>query len=118
MPMAPKLEHLRRQPPLILLPGMGADERLFAPQRSEFPEMVVPRWIAPEPEESLAHYAERLARQVDPRTRCFVGGASFGGFVAMEMARHLDARAIFLIGSVRSPDELPRRVRALRPLRR
>jgi dephospho-CoA kinase len=45
-----------------------------------------------------------------------VGGASFGGFVAIELARHVDARACFLIGSVRSAEELPLRVRALRRL--
>jgi pimeloyl-ACP methyl ester carboxylesterase len=103
--------------PLILLSGMGADERLFAPQREAFPQLIVPRWIAPESNESLSKYAARLARQIEPAGPCFVGGASFGGFVALEMARHLQARACFLIGSIRSPDQLPLRIRALRACR-
>jgi pimeloyl-ACP methyl ester carboxylesterase len=104
--------------PLLLLSGMGADERLFKAQRDAFPQLIVPRWIPPELRESLPDYARRMARIVGPAGPCYVGGGSFGGFVAMEMARHLEARAVFLIGSVRSPNELPRRVRALRPLRR
>ena len=105
-------------PPLILLSGMGADERVFAPQLRAFGQLVVPNWIEAKPEESLASYAARLAAAVDPKRPCFVGGASFGGFVAMEMARRLDAMAVFLIGSARSPAELPLRVRALRRLSR
>jgi pimeloyl-ACP methyl ester carboxylesterase len=104
--------------PLILFPGIGADERLFEPQRNAFPQLVVPRWITPLPGESLAAYAGRFARDVDPGGPCYVGGASFGGFVAIEVARHLDARGCFLIGSARGPDELPLRIRSLRRLRR
>lgn len=32
--------------PLILLPGMAADERLFAPQRAAFPRLLVPAFPA------------------------------------------------------------------------
>lgn len=104
--------------PLILFPGMGADARLFAPQREAFPQLVVPPWLRPERGESLAAYAERFSRTIDPGVECFVGGASFGGFVAIEAARHLRAKACFLIGSARGPDELPLRIQALRRGRR
>src|SRR4051794_30719168 len=93
--------------PLILLSGMAADERLFAPQRAAFPHLVVPAWIEPLAKEPLPAYAARLARQVDPGRPCIVGGASFGGLVALEMAHYLQARACVLISSVRSPRELP-----------
>ena len=33
---------------------------VFAPQRSSFPTLVVPRWIAPVPSESLPAYAGRF----------------------------------------------------------
>jgi pimeloyl-ACP methyl ester carboxylesterase len=101
--------------PLILLSGMAADERLFAPQRQAFPHLIVPRWIEPLEKESIPSYARRLAKQTNPRSGCFVGGASFGGIVALEMARHLDAKACFLICSVRSPRELPLWIRLMRP---
>ena len=78
----------------------------------------MPKWIPPQPDDSIASYARRVAADLNITGPCFVGGASFGGFVAIELARHVDARACVLIGSVRSPAELPRRVRALRGLGR
>src|SRR5262249_31558356 len=102
-------------PPLFLLPGMGADNRLFQSQLETFPNAVVPSWLAPEPRESLAEYAHRFADVLRPSGPCFVGGASFGGFVALEMAPHLNALGCFLIGSARGPAEMPNRIRWLRP---
>jgi pimeloyl-ACP methyl ester carboxylesterase len=106
---------MRDNVPLILLSGMAADERLFAPQRAAFPHLLVPAWIEPLPQELLPSYAARLARRIDPGRPCVVGGASFGGIVALEMAAHLQARACVLISSVRSPGELPWWYRLLRP---
>src|SRR5204863_6450986 len=91
--------------PLLLLPGMGTDERLFRYQKEAFPTLIVPPWIEPLAGESLSHYAAHLARIVDPGVPCFIGGASFGGIVALEMANHLHARACFLIASVSSPEQ-------------
>jgi pimeloyl-ACP methyl ester carboxylesterase len=106
-------------PPLILFSGMGADERVFRPQIEAFPNIVVPRWPAPRPDDTLCAYAQRLGKQVDPGRPCFVGGASFGGMIAIEVARHLpNVLGCFLIGSVRSPRELPARLRLLRPAAR
>jgi len=93
---------------------MGGDARMFEPQLAALPGATVPAWIQPEPSEGLPSFAARMAKVVDPGGPCFVGGASFGGMVAVEMARHLQARACFLIGSVRSPAELPPRTRVFR----
>ena len=102
------------RPPLILLSGMGADGRVFAAQAAAIAELSVPSWVDPLPGESLASYASRLAEAVNPGRPCFIGGASFGGFVALEMVKHMEVLACFLIGSVRSPAELPKRITALR----
>src|SRR5579859_1984873 len=95
---------------------MAADERLFQSQLSTFPSLRVAPWIAPLPGEPLRSYAARLAPQIDPGWPCIVGGASFGGVVALELAQHLPALACVLIGSVRSPANLPRRWRRMRPV--
>jgi pimeloyl-ACP methyl ester carboxylesterase len=109
---------MEKLPPLILLSGMGADGRLFQAQRARFGNLITPEWIPHRRKDTLASYAERMAGEVDPGCSCYVGGASFGGMVALEMARHLDAKACFLIGSIRSSGQLPRRIRVLRPLAR
>jgi pimeloyl-ACP methyl ester carboxylesterase len=106
------------KPPIILLPGMAADGRLLRLQVAALPDVVTPAWIEPHDREPLIAYAERFARSVYPGGPCFVGGASFGGIVALEMAAHLHAEACFLVASVRSPHELPWRYRVLRPVSR
>ncbi len=106
-------------PPLILLSGMGADDRVFAMQLAAFGQAVCPAWIAPLKDESLANYARRFAvelRKTIGNERCFLGGASFGGFVAGEMARHLSPLGVILVGSVASPGELPPKIKAMRKL--
>lgn len=99
--------------PLILLPGMGARAEIYAAQFAEFPELIVPAWLPPLAREPLPEYARRMALAVNPAVPCIIGGTSFGGFVAVEMRRHLDCRGCILISSVRSPHDLPRRVRLL-----
>ena len=102
--------------PLILLSGMGADERVFRSQSGQFDNLRLPGWIEPQPGDDLPRYAQRLADHVNPGGPCFVGGVSLGGMIAIEMARHLDCRGCFLIASVRSPRELPWRARAMKPI--
>ncbi|WP_373650010.1 alpha/beta fold hydrolase [Schlesneria sp. DSM 10557] len=104
------------QAPLILLPGLGGDSRMFRPQRVAFPDLIVPEWIEPLPREPLVEYAARLAKEIDPGKPCYIGGVSFGGVVALELATHLNARECFLIGSIRSHQELPRRLAMFRPV--
>jgi len=96
---------------LILLPGLGADYRLLEPQREEFPQLVVPPWIPPLRNESLPHYAARMAETVAPSRDAplVLGGVSFGGMLACEMARYLKPDAVVLIASCRNP-------RSLRPI--
>lgn len=101
--------------PMILLPGLGLDGRLYAMQRLEFPQIVVPDWLRPRFRETLPDYARRMAEAVNPGGACYVGGMSFGGMVALEMTRHLDCRGCFLISSIRSPQELPFWARFLAP---
>jgi len=106
---------LSGQWPLILISGMGADQRLFHAQKDAFARLIAVPWIPVEPGDTLASYARRMAATFDPGGPCFVGGCSFGGMVAQEMTWHLDARACFLIASVRGPAEFPWRLRVLRP---
>jgi hypothetical protein len=80
--------------------GMGADARVFSKQIEALPQITVPEWIDPLPKESLASYSKRLAKAIDPGRPCYIGGASFGGFIALEMIQHLDVKACFLIGGL------------------
>jgi pimeloyl-ACP methyl ester carboxylesterase/N-acetylglutamate synthase-like GNAT family acetyltransferase len=99
---------------LVLLPGLGADARLFEPQRRVFPDLTVLDWLGPTAGETLPAYGRRMAGSL-PATnyRLVLGGVSFGGMVACEMARHLPVHTVALIASARSGAALTRTARSL-----
>ncbi|MBN1395941.1 MAG: alpha/beta hydrolase [Pirellulales bacterium] len=98
---------------LVLLPGLGADWRLFEPQRRVFPQIIVPWWIPPRRKESLPDYAARMSETITPTrdSPLVLGGVSFGGMLAYEMARRLRPAVVVLIASCRAR-------RGLRPIYR
>lgn len=100
--------------PIILFSGMAADAAVAEPQLRAFPKLVVPPWPKPSEDESLTSYCERLANELRPLGAVAIGGISFGGVIAMEVARFLNPRCVILIASVRSPKEMPWRIRVLR----
>ncbi len=91
-----------QSPKLILLPGLGADSRLFDPQRQAFRDLWSPPWILPRNYERLIDYAERMAEVVALREPFVLGGVSLGGMIAYEIARHVKAHAVILIASCRT----------------
>jgi len=78
------------EPRLILFPGLGADERLYAGQRRAFRNLLTPNYVPPRANESIQSYSQRMAAMVDTGgAPVFVGGLSFGAVVALEAAKHL-----------------------------
>lgn len=99
---------------LVLLPGLGTTGELFRPQQHAFPDLEVPPWLHPHRAETLPAYGKRMAAALIPGSPDLVlGGVSFGGMVALEMARHLPARAVILIASCTTGRALTRVARAL-----
>jgi len=101
------------EPCVVLLPGLGADGRLFESQRAVFPDLVTPQWLPPAPREDLTGYAVRLAAKVPLARPLVLGGSSFGGMIACEMARNLRPDVLVLIGSVTTRCEIPAYLRFL-----
>lgn len=100
--------------PLFVLSGIGGDERLFDHQRAVRDVRSI-KWIPPsDPAETLPHYAERLAQQLHINEPFDLGGSSFGGMIALELARHLSPQHVFLFGSCRSSRSIATSLRALR----
>ncbi len=92
--------HLSRKR-LILFSGLGLDARYVTPPFSLPFDLYVPPWIDPQPNETLESYAERLipTLSIDDAEDYYIGGVSFGGMVALEVSRHLNPKAVFLISS-------------------
>jgi len=102
---------------LILFSGLAADHDVFAPQSLAFEQLIVPIWPEPEIADTLESYSKRLAEDLRSEEPTVIGGASFGGIVALHVAKYLNPLAVILIGSVRRPSELPRYARLARCLK-
>lgn len=104
------------RPPILLFSGLAANADVFAAQRFALPQLGVVAWKRPLDRENLQAYAQRLAKDLPSQQPIILGGASFGGIVALQVAEVIKPTLVVLIGSVRSPEELPRYVKLLRPL--
>jgi len=95
-----------RGPPIVLLPGLGCDARMYAPHRRRLPVLVPPWLPADSPHETLPAYARRMAATLPMCSGFILGGSSFGGMLAWEMAQHCRPAALVMIGSATGPNEL------------
>lgn len=91
---------------LVLLPGLGADERLFSEIRTLCLPVVTPRLPVPMPHEPMHAYSTRVAASLDLRPEDWIGGCSFGSIVAADIARRRPVKGLVLIGGALSPDSL------------
>jgi surfactin synthase thioesterase subunit len=80
------------QPKLYLIPGMGADARLFEGLRREGLEFEVLEFIPPVKGESLREYALRMGERIDTTKPYVLGGQSLGGTMATEIAQRAESR--------------------------
>ena len=85
---------MTRPNPLVMLPGMMCDERLFAPQQAAIAhdrDVIIPRLHGAE---TIAELARLILAQLPARFA--LAGLSMGGIVAMEMMRQAPQKIIRL----------------------
>ena len=93
---------------VYFISGLGADSRVFRHiQLPEGFEAVYLDWLKPQPNESLQHYAFRLAERIDTNEPFAIVGLSMGGMMAVEIARHYNPVTTILISSVSCSHHLP-----------
>jgi pimeloyl-ACP methyl ester carboxylesterase len=102
---------------IYLIPGLGADGRMYAPQLKVLPNAEVLEHMKPLKGETLIDYAKRLSAKVDTSHPFILVGTSLGGIIAIEMAKFIDPAKVILISSVKHRGELPAWMRAMRYLR-
>ncbi|MEL6816051.1 MAG: alpha/beta hydrolase [Cyanobacteria bacterium J06598_3] len=91
---------------IYFVSGLGADERIFQWLRYDGFEPVHIQWIAPERSEPIENYAQRLTEQIDEDNPVIVG-LSFGGMIAIEIAKQMKTQKIILLSSVKKTAEIP-----------
>jgi pimeloyl-ACP methyl ester carboxylesterase len=88
--------------------GLGADHTVFdrLTLREDIEAHHLP-WLVPKENESLGHYARRMAEGIaDPENATLVG-LSFGGIMSIEIAQRFPIKQVVLISSVKSKAEMP-----------
>jgi pimeloyl-ACP methyl ester carboxylesterase len=91
---------------LYILSGLGADERVF--QRLDLSGYSVTfiKWQAPLKKETIGSYAARLLAQIKTPKPTLIG-LSFGGIMAVEIAKQIDTEKIILISAAKTKNEIP-----------
>lgn len=102
---------------LILFCGMGADGRLMRPVQIPGIEVLTPDHAEPIAGEPLTSYAARVAERHGVKPSDVVGGASFGGMLAAEVANQRPVAGLVLLGTCIRPWRLPWPYKALYTLR-
>lgn len=94
---------------VYFISGLGADERVFQRLEIQGYNPVHIRWIEPKQGESISDYAHRLAKQEigDNVENPTIVGLSFGGLIAVEMARHIPQAKVILLSSAKTAAEIP-----------
>lgn len=96
---------------IYFLSGLGADKSVFHFLDLSFCEPVFLDWIPALPGETLAAYALRM-RELIPDEHPYIVGISFGGMLAVEIAKRDAAIKAFIISSAKTKHELPGWIRA------
>jgi pimeloyl-ACP methyl ester carboxylesterase len=87
---------------------LGADKRIFSKLKLNAKINIIHiDWIAPNKNESLATYAQRLSKVIDITQTFALIGVSFGGMIAVEMAKILKPITTVIISSTMFGAQLP-----------
>lgn len=97
---------------VYFMPGLAASssifERIVLPTESF--EVILLDWVQPKKDETLVSYAQRMAEKVVHENPVLIG-VSFGGILVQEMAAFLNLKKLIIISSVKTRDEMPRRIK-------
>lgn len=91
---------------IYLVPGLGADYRVFETIHLPGFETGIVYWEHPQRYEPVEEYVKRLLPQIKVKPTAFVG-LSFGGVISAELTKHFPEAKLFLVSSIASRKELP-----------
>ena len=92
---------------IYLISGLGANNKVFERLTLENFKLNFIDWIIPENKESLEHYAQRMAKDIDVTKPVILIGMSFGGIMVQEISKLIKVDKIIIISSVKHDKELP-----------
>lgn len=95
---------------IYCISGLGADERAFEKLTINGCSLHYLKWIDPLVKETLPSYAARMSVQIKDKNPLLLG-LSFGGMIAVEIAKQIAVEKLILISSVKTSSEIPKWMR-------
>jgi pimeloyl-ACP methyl ester carboxylesterase len=99
-----------------LLPGMGADGRMFPDAWRTLENSSIIEWPTYDGERSIAALAKRVLAEHSIQAEDTIVGCSLGGMVACEIAKMKPVSSLVLIGSAITKNEISSLLSILHPL--
>lgn len=91
---------------IYCIPGIGADETVFKKLQVPGKELVHIHWPEFDKHDELGCYAQKIIPQIKEENPVILG-LSFGGMLAIEIAKIHPVRKIILVSSAKTKYELP-----------
>ncbi len=91
---------------IFCISGFGADHRVFSRLDLGTHQVHYLDWLIPIPQEPIGQYAQRMSAAIKTENPVILG-LSFGGMMAIEIAKLISAEKIILISSIKTRQELP-----------
>jgi pimeloyl-ACP methyl ester carboxylesterase len=91
---------------IYIFSGVGADNKVFQQLDLSGYSVSFINWQTPKQNESIENYANRLLDQIHSELPIFIG-LSFGGLMAIEVAKQIEAEKVILISSAKTKSEIP-----------
>lgn len=94
---------------LYFFSGLGANQRAFKNLKiSKDFEPVFIEWNIPERGESLDHYVQRFAHEINVNEEFALVGLSFGGIIVQELNKYVNPEKTVLISSLQNRKQMPK----------
>lgn len=93
-------------PKIYIFSGLGVDQRVFDKINFDGLNVEFIDWILPLKSETIENYAKRISQKIIEKDVVLIG-LSFGGMMAVEVAKIIPVRKVILIASAKTKFELP-----------
>ena len=94
------------EPITYFFPGMGVSSKMYYHQSALPFEKVFFDWMKPLQGENLVSYASRYIEKIDLTKEVNLVGTSFGGVVAIELAKQIKTKKVVIISSMKNNEQL------------
>lgn len=93
---------------VFLIPGLGADARIFQYIDLKGHDVTLINWVEPEKQDTLSTYAQKLIDYYKINSGSLVIGSSLGGMLTIEIAKRVKLDKAILISSIKTKTEAPK----------